>query len=248
MENQTSNVSIKSNIWNKLQSISITVVAIMLSLGQWNDTQVAVTAAYETFITNWTNKVEYQQLEKINVGQTLEYAKSYLGVPHAIKRSKVDNDITFFYYGTKKYQLCLIVKQQRISGYNVVAITPDFLLPIPFRNETLYAKSISASYPQVETYFTDANNLDFYAESHELGKSAMFYNLVIGAANYGQFESSQVKALKTLNAELDRGVATANSLTSARQLIPNYFSVSELSPSLSVEGLLTHFEYKTLLK
>ncbi len=132
----------KNGFWVKLQSIALTIVAIMLSLGQWNDTKDALSSAYEGFVTHWTNQIEYRQISQLHVGQTQEYVKSIIGIPQASKVSKIDSKITFYYYSNKKYQLTLAIKSHRLSGYSVVAINTDFFAPIPFINKTLFEGSL----------------------------------------------------------------------------------------------------------
>ncbi|NRB22944.1 ETEC_3214 domain-containing protein [Shewanella sp.] len=239
----------KASFWSKLQSVALTVVAVMLSLGQWNDAKDALSSAYAAFVANWTNDIEFKQISTLHVGQTQAYVTSVFGTPQASKKSKSNLDVNFFYYGHKKYQLTLAIKDERLSGYAVVGLSPDFQVSIPYTDKALLSSQIESHFSQVETYYSDANNLEYYAESHDLGKSVMFYNLIIGAVNYGHFSHSDQSKVSDLNAELDLGVEDVSvSLAASRQLEANYFAITELDPQVMVEGLLTHFEYKTLLK
>lgn len=239
----------KVSFWSKLQSVALTVVAIMLSLGQWNDTKDAVSSAYESFVANWTNDIEYKHLSTLHVGQTEAYITSIFGNPHVSKISKSDSEIVYFYYGNKKYQLTLAIKDKRLSGYAVVGLNPDFQVSVPYTTQTLLSTPLEHYFSQTDRYFSDANNIEYYAESHDLGKKAMFYNLILGAVNYGNFSTSDRSSVKQLNADLDRGIEDVSTvLATSRKLTPNYFAVTELAPKVMVEGLLTHFEYKTLLK
>ncbi|MEZ9199891.1 ETEC_3214 domain-containing protein [Shewanella sp. 10N.286.54.B9] len=239
----------KVSFWSKLQSIALTVVAVMLSLGQWNDTKDAVSSAYEAFVANWTNDIEYKHISTLHVGQTQAYVTSIFGKPHVSKKSKLDSEIVYFYYGNKKYQLTLAIKDKRLSGYAIVGLNTDFQVSVPYTAQTLLSTPLEQYFSQTDSYFSDANNIEYYAESHDLGKKAMFYNLILGAVNYGNFSASDRSSVKKLNADLDRGVADVTAaLSTSRKLTPNYFAVTELAPNVMIEGLLTHFEYKTLLK
>jgi hypothetical protein len=240
---------IKVSFWSKLQSVALTVVAIMLSLGQWNDTKDALSAVYESFVAKWTNDIEYKQISTLHVGQTQAYITSVFGNPHVSKKSKSDTGIVYFYYGNKKYQLTLAIKDQRLSGYAVVGLKADFQVSVPYTEQALLSSPLDSYFTQTDSYFSDANNIEYYAESHDLGKKVMFYNLIIGSVNYGNFSHDDSSAVKKLNADLDRGIEDVSSaLEASRNLKPNYFAVTELAPKVMIEGLLTHFEYKTLLK
>ncbi|WP_145981847.1 ETEC_3214 domain-containing protein [Shewanella benthica] len=227
----------------------MTIVAVMLSLGQWNDTKDALSSVYKDFVTNWTNDIEYKQISTLHVGQTQDYVTSVFGTPHVSKKSKSDADVNYFYYGNKKYQLTLAIKDERLSGYAVVGLDPDFQVSIPYTDKTLLSIPLNSHFSQTEAYYSDANNLEYYAESHDLGKKVMFYNLILGVVNYGNFSPSDLSRISNLNADLDRGLEDVSvSLAASRKLQPNYFAITELAPQVMVEGLLTHFEYKTLLK
>ncbi|QQX80321.1 hypothetical protein JK628_00080 [Shewanella sp. KX20019] len=240
---------IKVSFWSKLQSVALTVVAVMLSLGQWNDTKDALSSVYEAFVANWTHDIEYKQISTLHVGQTQAYVTSVFGNPHVSKKSQSDSDIVYFYYGNKKYQLTLAIKDQRLSGYAIVGLEADFQVSVPYTAQTLLSTPLDSYFAETETYFSDANNIEYYAESHDLGKKVMFYNLILGSVNYGNFSDSDSSAVNQLNADLDRGIEDVSSaLAASRNLYPNYFAVTELAPKVMVEGLLTHFEYKTLLK
>ncbi|MCL1140745.1 ETEC_3214 domain-containing protein [Shewanella pneumatophori] len=235
--------------WGKLQSIALTAVAVMLWFGQWNDTKEAVNSAYESFVAHWTNDIEYKQISHLHVGQTKAYVTSLFGTPHVSKRSSVDTDVYYFYYGHPKYQLTLAIKDERLSGYAIVGLQPDFQAAIPYLNRTLLSDNLASYFLGVDSYFSDANNLEYYAEAHDLGKSVMFYSLILGAVNYGSLGSQDVAVIAQLNAQLDRGVDDiGGALAASRKLEPNYFAVTELAPQVMIEALLTHFEYKTLLK
>jgi len=240
---------IKANFWGKLQSISLTIVAIMFSFGQWHDTKNAIGSAYDAFVTHWTHDIEYQQISAVHVGQTQDYVIGLLGNPHVSKKSKLDPELAYFYYGYKKYQLMLAIKDQRLSGYAVVALNSDFHVPIAHTEHALLTMPLEQYFPKHEYYFSDANNIEYYAESYDLGKRVMFYNLVLGAVNYDSFTTSALASVKSLNTQLDRAVEEVSAtLAENRKLSPNYFAITELEPRIMVEGLLTYFEYKTLLK
>ncbi|MGR5061885.1 ETEC_3214 domain-containing protein [Photobacterium sp. DNB22_13_2] len=244
MQNDESVLNSKSNFWIKMHSISLAVVAIMLSLGQWNDTKDAVEMIYESIITNWTNEIEYEQLSKIKVGQTEGYIEELMGVAQASKKSKLNPDITFFYYGEEKYLLTIAIKQNRVAGYSVTALKDHFAMTVPFTELTLLDTPISALNNDLENYFTDNGNLDYYAESYSLGRNAMFYNLGLGVVDYGLMGESASQRLQAINHKLNSGGELLFSdLTALRAAAPNFYAISELPADLMVEAMLTRFEF-----
>lgn len=227
-----------------MHSISLAVVAIMLSLGQWNDTKDAVEMIYESIITNWTNEIEYDQLSKIKVGQTENYIDELMGVAQASKNSKLSPDVTYYYYGEDKYLLTIAIKQKRVVGYSVTALKDHFTMAVPFTELSLLDTPISALNNELENYFTDNGNLDYYAESYSLGRNAMFYNLGLGVVDYGLMDANTSRQLQAINHKLNSGAGLAfDELALLRAAAPNFYAISELPAELMVESMLTRFEF-----
>ncbi|OLQ72812.1 hypothetical protein BIT28_06385 [Photobacterium proteolyticum] len=232
------------SFWQKVQSTALTVVAIMLSIGQWNDTKEVVITSYEGIKAIWTNEVEYARLSKISIGHTLEYAESELGVAQAIKQSKLNQDVTFRYYKDNKYLLSLAVKNERIVGLSLVSLIKDFQASLPYHNGEINDLSLVQLFEQSGPYFTDSGNIDYYLESQELGRNAMFYSLLIGIVDYGDIPQLTISSLKSLNNALNQGKESLESeLSAVRMQRPNAYAVTELSPAVMAESYLTRFEY-----
>ncbi|UTV28413.1 ETEC_3214 domain-containing protein [Photobacterium atrarenae] len=249
MQSEELTVETTPNLWVKMQSIAFAVVAIMLSLGQWNDTKDAVEVIYESVITNFTNEIEYEQLEQIKVGQTHDYIQSLIGVAQASKPSKINPAVNFFYYGQDKYLLTIAVKAERVVGYSVVALTDSFSAGVPYSELSLLETPMSRQVTEFERYFTDFGNLDYYAESHTLGRNAMFYNLLLATVDYGQMAPPAQQAIQSLNRQLNMGAEVqATDLQPLRQQTPNAFALSEVGPEIMAEALLTQFEFTAFFR
>ncbi|UXI01987.1 ETEC_3214 domain-containing protein [Photobacterium sp. TY1-4] len=249
MQSEELAVEASPNLWVKMQSIALAVVAIMLSLGQWNDTKDAVEVIYESVITNFTNELEYEQLEQIKVGQTHDYLQSFMGVAQASKPSKIDPAVNFFYYGQDKYLLTVAVKAERVVGYSIVALTDSFSAAVPYTELSLLDTPMNSQDTEFERYFTDFGNLDYYAESHTLGRNAMFYNLLLATVDYGQMAQPAKQAIQSLNHQLNMGSdVQAEALQPLRQQVPNTFALSEIAPEIMAEALLTQFEFTAFFR
>lgn len=227
-----------------MHSSALAVAAIMLSLGQWNDTKDVVGMLYESVITNWTNEVEYEQISQIKVGQTHDYIQTLIGVAQASKSSKIDSGVTFYYYSNPKYLMTLVVKDNRLSGYSVAALNDSFHAEIPFSELMLNESRILDQITELENYYTDNGNLDYYVESHSLGRNAMFYTLTFGMVNYGSLGISALDVISQINHKLNQGEEpTVSELAKIRTQKPNVFAISEIGADVMVEGLLTRFEF-----
>ncbi|WP_440903095.1 ETEC_3214 domain-containing protein [Catenovulum sp. SX2] len=249
------------SFWRKVQALVVTIAALMISAGQWNDTTEVVSNLYTATMANFTHELEYELIDNINVGNSFDYVSASIGEPQVIKRSKIKPDVQFFYYVKNKFDLTLLINDGRIVGYGLLTKQDDFLPNIPFvgqfKTENLYSANSHFNH-----YFFDTNNLIYYLEHKELGKQQMFLNLLLGYVEYGatpeQFADAQalntqvaqqIKQLehKMTFSESDQEIA--EELQKARKMIfPNFYSISETEPDVVAESLLTRYEYQLYTK
>jgi len=249
------------SFWKKVQTSIMMVAAIMISAGQFNDTKDIFLSVYEATLTNFTHSIEYDLIEKINVGSSMEYVKSIVGEPHVLKRSKVNNKLQFLYYSKAKYTLTLISEDERLVGYSVFTLVDGFSPKIPF-SEDLGEKSLASAHKETGAYSYDIGNLLYYIESQDLGKEQMFLTLVRGYVEYGaiaQDEKVSENYRKQLNKVIenleDKSTFAENDealvvpLKKVRQTVfPNFYAVTELEPVIIAEALLTRYEFQLFTK
>lgn len=245
--------------WKRFQSAVFMVAAIMMASGQWNDVKELYTSLYEDALAKFTNSVEYELIDKINVGNGLEYTKLTVGEPKIIKRSKIDNEVSYYYYMEDKYDLTLLAKDERIIGYSIVSKVTGFTPNVPF-SEPLGSKSLATIDSKAPRYYFDVANLVYFVESQELGKQQMFLNLVRGYVEYGATpelveapSSYNDQALSAIN-ELDKAETFGegevdSAIKSIRTVVyPNFYGITELAPNLIADALLTRYEYQLFTK
>ena len=75
----------QTSTWKKVQSSILMIAAILISIGQWGDTKDVLKSAYSAFVENFTHKVQYKQIDKVNIGNSIAYIKTFLGEPNAVK-------------------------------------------------------------------------------------------------------------------------------------------------------------------
>ena len=239
----------------RFQSTIYMIAAIMMASGQWNDVKELYTSLYEDALAKFTNSIEYELIDKINVGNGLEYTKIMVGEPKIIKRSKIDSEVSYYYYLEDKYDLTLLAKDERIVGYSIVSKETGFSPVVPF-SEALGSSSLADIDSKAPKYYFDVANLIYFIESQELGKQQMFLNLVRGYVEYGSISelvnesvSYSDRALSAINA-LDKAETfgegdAGNAIKSIRTLVyPNFYGITELDPKLIADALLTRYEYQ----
>lgn len=251
----------KVSKWNKIKTSILLVAAVMMSAGQFNDTRDLAISVHDVVVAKFTHELEYELINKINVGNSLAYVKSQVGEPQIIKRSKILNGIVFHYYHKEKYSLTLISDEDRLVGFSILPNIADFQPKLPYR-ELLGNKTISNAADQSGKYAYDVTNLLYFIEAEGLGKSAMYLTLVRGFIEYAALAETNNDIEQTKSALLGH----LNSLQTAEETIddeliydkerdsiiskvrtslhPNYFAVTELGIEVVAESLLTRYEHQ----
>ena len=258
---ENNNQENQRSMWKKIQSSILMIAAILISIGQWGDTKDVLLSAYTASIKNFTHKIQYKQIDKVNIGNGLAYTKSFFGEPNAIKRSQTNPDVEFYYYIKDKFIFTIITSDKRVNGYSVLSRITDFSPEVPF-SAPLGKSTILDEAPGEFEYSFDTGNLIYYLESQNLGKDKMFLSLSKGFIEYAAIPSSinspdnylaSVKiALNEIDSLLiysDTNKDLEKEINSLRGKIkPNYYAVSELNHKIVAESLLTRFEYQTFTK
>jgi len=248
-------------LWKKIQTSIMMVAAIMISAGQFNDTKDILESAYEATLTHFTHSIEYDLIDKIHVGSSMDYIKSLIGDPHVLKRSKLKPKLKFHYYNEAKYTLSLISEDERLVGYSVFILEDGFSPKIPF-SEDLGVKSLAQAHKAIGAYSYDIANLLYYTESQDMGKEQMFLTLVRGYVEYGAIAKEKkasihyikqvTEAIETLDEKAtfsENEIELVEPLQQVRQLIyPNFYGVTELEPIIISEALLTRYEFQLFTK
>lgn len=243
--NTSSNVGTKKIV--KLKNIAFTVVLVMLSLGQWNDTKVALVDAYEEVITRFTNEIEYKRINKLRIGLTAKYTEEILGSAQVIKPSNLINDLKYYYYNSSKFVVVTFIQSKRLVGFTVISKKTDFFAPLVYINKQLNNLPIEQYLPTQDSILTNIGSLEYFSESYELSRDLMFYNLLLGHVNYGNLASQYSQTIIDVNHQLD--TVEDFDLTSVSfplPLIPNFYSITELSNEVMQESLLSNYEMNAL--
>lgn len=231
----------------KIKNVSVTIMVLMISLGQWNDTKDVAISAYETFISQFTNQVEYNRIDQLRIGFTNEYVIDLLGKPQVIKESKQYSDVNYYFYNSDKYLLTTFIKLDRLAGFSVIAKQADFEPPIPYLHAVLNNKAIASYLPTQGNIETESDNIEYFAETYEFSKDLMFYNFSLGRVNYQVSQYNKTDEIRALNQQLNMGEGfDFSTITLSSSIIANFYSVSELESNASFEALLSQYEMNML--
>lgn len=239
----------KKTFLEKFRNFAVTLMLLMISIGQWNDTKDVLLSAYEEIISRWTNTLEYEKLAQLRVGYSGEYVESLLGLPQVTKHSKLSENTTFSYYGTSKYILITAATNDRLSGFSVIALKNDFHAPIVYLEKELNKNRLDSYIPSQGLFVTDFGNAEYFIENYELSRNLMFYDFSLGVINYGLLPEDLRNEIKVLNRQLNNGDdLLLSDLSIQEKISPNYYSVSEFSSEIMMESILSRYEMAALFK
>lgn len=233
----------------KFRNFAVTLMLLMISIGQWNDTKDVLLSAYEEIVSRFTNTLEYNKLAQLRVGYSSEYVESLLGLPQVTKHSKLSKDTTFSYYSTDKYILTTAVTNSRLSGFSVIALKKDFYAPMVYFDNNLNEGVLDSYIPSQGVFETDFGNIEYFIENYELNHNLMFYNLSLGVINYGLLNNELRDEIESINIQLNTGEELQLSdLSIQKKISPNYYAVSEASPDVMFESILSRYEMTAFFK
>jgi len=248
LEEGTEDVQEKSFL-KKFRNFAVTLMLLMISIGQWNDTKDVILSAYEEIVSRWTNALEYEKLSQLRVGYSSEYVENLLGLPQVTKHSKHSENTTFSYYSTSKYILTTAVTNKRLSGFSVIALKNDFYAPIVYLDKALNTNRLDSYIPSQGLFMTDFGNVEYFIENYELSRNFMFYDFSLGVINYGLLTDELRSEIKALNLQLNTGEELLLSdLSVQNAILPNYYSVSEFPSEIMRESILSRYEMLALFK
>lgn len=231
----------------KFRNIAVTIMLLMISMGQWNDTKDVAISAYEEIVSRWTNNIQYEKLGKLRIGYSESYIQNFLGEPQVIKAMSSIEGGVFSYYSTAKYLLTTATKDEQLVGFSVLAINDDFISPIVYLDNNLNENLLDTYLPNTDGYVTDFGNAVYFLEVSELGRQNMFYDFSIGVLKVSTLPEAVSLKIKGLNEQLDRGSEPLfESLEISPLVKPNYYSVSEFSSEIMHEGILSKYEMQAL--
>lgn len=238
------------------KTILVFFTLCVVTLGQWNGARMMVESVYVNFVTHFTNHIEYQELEQVRVGANVVYLETIFGAARLIKPSPTTEGLDYRYYHSKKYLLALAVKESRVAGFQVIALSTSFQPFYIFRDTRLNAAPLAEQFLDGADFETDNANLRFYMEVHQLGREGLFASIYPATVSYGARppELTDLEYFSTIDALYESYVLSdedgiKRNTAQLRQRLPsNSYSFGHISLKNAVEMTLTEFEFLAYFK
>ncbi|RDV24759.1 hypothetical protein DXV75_11810 [Alteromonas aestuariivivens] len=209
-------------------------------------------------MAKFTHKQQYEDLTLLSIGRTTDFVEGIFGPPQVIKPSTSNPEVVFQYYHTGKALLTIFNHNQRVAGFVVIPLVRDFYPSIHYINRTLGQQTVAELIPAQQDFYSDTNNLLYYAEANTLGKEYLFIQLAVGFVEYGMNElvwqgarvpaTDVIKSLQRINQHYlsENTDALMLELEKFRSSTPpNFFALTELDGRLVADSLLTRVEFQS---
>ena len=240
-----------SGIWARFTQIIMPIAGLFLMLGEASDAAFLLNDMSRSVIEVFSNRVEYDMLEKIHVGNTVTYAESILGDPQ-ISRAMGD-DVTANYFHSSKYLVTLFSRDDRVEAFGVLALQDGFSPSVELGGlghaelgEFAFSDTPTRA---VEMAVDHSRTTDYYLESLESGPAGRFVNLYLGSVGYGTGGASPAIG-ELYSAVLDgetRAVSEARTNLRASGK-PNFYGEGLLSLKLIEASMLTNAEFNNFFE
>jgi len=139
------------------------------------------------------------------------------------------------------------MKNNRLSGFSILALKNDFYAPVVYLNKSLNKGLLNSYLPTQDKFVTDFGNSEYFIETYELNHNLMFYDFSLGVVNTGSLSNDLRNEIRDINGQLNKGEdVPLNKLSVSEKILPNYYSVSELPSDVMFESLLSRFEMAAL--
>jgi hypothetical protein len=160
----------------------------VIGLGELSEAIELISNAVDYTESRFSNSLEYGQLEKVNVGNTVEYIEDVFGRPQ-VSRS-IDDTTTANYFHNRKFLLTLFYQDDRVVAYTYVPLIDDFEPTVITGSDLALGDFSYHDFSSVNNrYVVDHSTaVSFYLELVESGRSNLFTHSYIGHLNYGTGE------------------------------------------------------------
>ena len=157
----------------------------IISLGSFSEAFILVDDFTTLVRTKFSNTVEYETLDTINVGNTTQYIEENIGPPRVIK--PVAEGLDANYYFNEKYLLAIFYQDGRVTAYTVVTLEDSLKPELPWDKTKTLGDNVFADFSSVpdEHRLDVAATNNVYVESIDTGVHGMFLNAYLGSIQYG---------------------------------------------------------------
>ncbi len=224
----------------RIQGWGLFLMGLIVTLGQWSEAIDLINTAAEATRSRFTNTVEYERLQRIHVGNSIEYVEGVLGKPEVIR--DIDEQVSANYFFDEKYLLTLFYRVNRVVALTILARRDDF--NYAFDGDHELASTHFAEFPEPKEYAVDsANTGSYYVEALALGRVGMFFTRYLGLIDYSGAKSEEIAKIYKADL-LGEEHKIRSVLTKLRkQGVPNFYGEGELPLEALQKSLLTPVEF-----
>ena len=235
-----------SQYQQRFKTVMFGILALMIALGEYTEAISLVNDAVAYIQRQYTNELEYELLEKLHVGNTVSYVESFVGSPQGAR--VIDQQTTANYFDMDKCLLTIFYKQQRVTGYTVLALVEGFA-PDTFKVGASAGALGTFKLGDVAAINTDyvvdhSKAASYFVEQFDSGYSGLLTKGFLGNVGYGV--NAQTDAIVGLYEQQVYGTDAdiAPVLKALRNKVQaNFYGEGDLTLAMVEKSLMTPAEF-----
>ena len=251
-EETTDQSTEKASPLRRFTEVIVSIAAFSIAIGELDGTVQTVERYYETFVSEYTDKYDYEKLEKIHVGNTIYHLEKLFKKPTVTKDIKIeDKQYNVYYYYQEKYLLTVFFLKKRMVAYTVINFKDDFHPRVnPIENKNLGEFSFSETQGIVD-YILDASAaITSFTQMHEYGRQGFFRKYYYAYIDYGANSVSNKKALALISDTVELEVMGDEAFESKfaqlqKVFRPNMYGIGEVELPAIRKSLMSKLEFES---
>ena len=236
----------------RLTEVVVSFAAFSIAIGELDATVQSVNNYYERFVSEYTDKYDYEKLSKIHVGNTLFYLETLFDKPVVTKDIEVDGKAyNIYYYYKEKYLLTVFFLKKRMIAYTVINFKDNFFPEVnTIENKKLGKFSFSQTQGIVDYTLDASAAMTSLIQMHDYGRRGFFRKYYYGYIDYAAnaLKNKQTLGLigEAANLEILGDEAFESKFLQLQKIFrPNMYGVGEIDLLALRKSLLSELEFKS---
>ncbi|WP_394190564.1 ETEC_3214 domain-containing protein [Pseudoalteromonas atlantica] len=233
-----------NSFWINVKNVAVTFAATFLALGAWNDSVDLLQSAYKYSVSKFTNTLDYEKLQLVQVGLNKDFIESAFGPAELMRTSQVDNQIDYTYYLNSKYILTIFYREKQVKAFTIITIKDDF---IPVGLLELNNIETDSTTEQLAPGFAGLAvnpKESLFVVEDQLGKNSLFLKKYIGNVGFAARAFKEPLLLNKIEqAMLIDELKVLEQTEPLKSLPLNLYGVGQLSVDMIADAVLSSREY-----
>lgn len=243
---------VKSVFMTRMTEVIVSIAAFSIAIGELDTTVQTVSNYYKTFVSEYTDKYDYDKLSKIHVGNTLFYLETLFEKPVVTKDLQIENKTyNVYYYYKGKYLLTVFFLGKRMVAYTVINFKDTFYPTVNWIENKQLGKFSFAEANNIMDYTLDSSAaMTSILQIHDYGRQGFFRQYYYGYIHYAANAENNKSTLQMIGDASNYEVLGDEAFDKTfdqlqKSFKPNMYGVGEIDLMLLRRSIMSELEFKS---